>query len=117
MATVMSKHFPYPYLQVRCRIAAREFDASALVDTGFDGGLVIPVSRRRGLPEPPREVIVRLGDGSVSRTAEFVGTVLLGNRQMQVTVLFLGDEYLIGRQIVDQLRLCFHHGDYLEIEE
>ncbi len=116
MATIVSKHFPYPYLQVRCRIHDREFDASGLVDTGFDGGLVIPVSQGRGMPEPPRQVIVRLGDGSLARTAEFVGTVSLGNKDMQVTVMFLGNEYLIGREIVDQLRLCFHHGQYLEVE-
>ncbi len=117
MATNMSQHFPYPYLKVRCRIHDREFEASGLVDTGFDGGLVIPVSQGRGMPEPPRQVIVRLGDGSLARTAEFVGMVLLGNKQMQVTVMFLGNEYLVGRQIVDQLHLCFHYGEYLEIEE
>ena len=117
MATNMSKHFPYPYLQVRCRIHDRIFNASGLVDTGFDGGLVIPASQARGLPEPPRQVIVRLGDGSITRTAEFVGAISLGNKRMLVTVMFLGSEYLIGRQIVDQLRLCFHYGRYLEIEE
>ncbi len=97
MAETMSRHSPYPYLQVQCRIYDREFDASGLVDTGFDGGLVIPESERFGLPQPPRQVLVRLGDGSLARTGEFVGTVSLGKRQMKVTVMFLGEEYLIGR--------------------
>ncbi|MBI3914336.1 MAG: hypothetical protein HY327_09160 [Chloroflexi bacterium] len=87
------------------------------VDTGYDGGLVIPESERSGLPKPLTEIPVELGDGNRIYSAEYVGTLSLEGRQLDVTVLFLGNEYLIGREVVDQLRLCFHRGEFLEIEE
>lgn len=113
----MSRYSPYPYLQVRCRVHDRDFNVSGYVDTGYDGGMVIPESERVGLPNPTREAIIQLGDGTHLYSAEYAGTLLLEGMRLKVTVLFLGNEYLIGREVVDQLHLCFHRGEYLEIEE
>ena len=113
----MSRHSPYPFLRVSCRIQGRDFDISGFVDTGYDGGLVIPESERVGFVEPMTLIPIRLGDGSQINAGEYIGTLTLEDRQLEVTVLFLGNEYLIGREVVDQLHLCFHHGEYLEIEE
>ena len=112
----MSKHFPYPYLRVVCRVQNREFNVEGYVDTGYDGGLVVPESEQTGLLRPLTEVPIELGDGTRIAAAEYLGILMLGDKQLEVTVLFLGNEYLIGREVVDQLRLCFHRGEYLEIE-
>jgi predicted aspartyl protease len=116
MAESITQRFPYPYLQVRCHIHQREFNVEALVDTGYDGGWVIPEPEYIGLPKPTREALLELGDGTRRISAEYVGTIALADKKLQVSVLFLGNEYLIGREVVDQLRLCFHRGEYLEIE-
>ena len=113
----MSKHFPYPYLRFSCRVQNRRFNAEAFVDTGYDGGLVIPESERIGMPSPLTAIPIELGDGRRIFAGVYAGTVMLEDERFQVTVLFLGNEYLIGREVVDQLRLCFHRGQYLEIEE
>ncbi len=116
MAGVVSRHTPYPYLRVRRRVHERDFDVLGFVDTGYDGGLVIPESEQIGLPESAAIIPIQLGDGTRMRIGEYVGTLVLEGRQLKVTVLFLGNEYLIGREVVDQLRLCFHRGEYLEVE-
>ncbi len=112
----MTIHRPYPYLAFRCRVSDRTFEELAYVDTGFSGGMVIPESERKGLSEPLAYIPIELGDASHTIGAEYVGNVLIGESEFQVTVLFLGGEYLIGREIIDQMRICFHHGQYLEIE-
>lgn len=86
------------------------------MDTGYDGGLIIPESEQVGLPESMTMIPVQLGDRTRIRIGEHVGTLALEGRQLEVTVLFLGNEYLIGREVVDQLHLYFHRGEYLEIE-
>ncbi|MBI3538613.1 MAG: hypothetical protein HY070_13785 [Chloroflexi bacterium] len=113
----MSKHSPYPYLRASCRVHGHEFDVLGFVDTGYDGGLVIPKSQRIGLPKSMSIIPIQLGDGTRTSAEEFVGTLVVEDMQLEVTVLFLGNEYLIGREVVDQFRLCFHRGEYLEIEE
>lgn len=113
----MTIHRPYPYLDVRCHVHGREFAAPAYVDTGFDGGLVIPESEQVGMPDSHAITLIELGDASYTVGAEYVGRVSVGNRQFKASVLFLGNEYLLGREVVDQMRLCFHHGEYLEIED
>src|SRR5574341_510125 len=79
MAKIMSKHSPYPYSQVRCRVHDRDFNVSGYVDTGCDGGLIIPALEQIGLPKP------------------YVGALWLEGKELEITVLFLGNEYLIGR--------------------
>lgn len=74
----MTIHRPYPCLDVRCRIHDREFVSLAYVDTGFDGGLVIPEAERLGLPDPPRLALIELGDATRTLGAEYVGQVSLG---------------------------------------
>ncbi len=112
----MSKHSHYPYLPFSCRVHDREFTGEGYVDTGYDGGLVIPESEGKGMPTALAIMPIELGDGKRIYVPHYVGTVSLEKKRFQATVYFLGNEYLIGRQIVDQLRLCFHHGEYLEIE-
>ena len=73
----MSKHFPYPYLRVSCRVQNREFNAEGFVDTGYDGGLVIPESEGIGLSAAPVEISIELGDGSRIYAAEYIGTLSL----------------------------------------
>lgn len=33
-----------------------------------------------------------------------------------VSIICIGDEYLLGREVLDKLRICFHKGERLEVE-
>ncbi len=106
----------YPYLNIRCRVGPYRFQDSAYVDTGFDGSLIIPEAEAKGLALPFHLVVVELGDGTPTLAHEHRGVVELGEANLRATILFLGDEYLLGREIVDRMRICFHRGERLEVE-
>ncbi len=67
----------YPYLEVRWRVEGHGSSASAYVDTGFDGGLVVPVGELANLPEPVDVTIIQLGDGAMTWVPEYLGAVVL----------------------------------------
>ena len=54
----------YPYLQVRVTVRTRSFVYRALLDTGFDGYLVLPENLESQLGAPEFQVKTRLADGS-----------------------------------------------------
>jgi predicted aspartyl protease len=58
----------YPYLQVRVTVRAHSLTYRALLDTGFDGYLIIPESLQSQLGAPEFQVKTRLADGSESMT-------------------------------------------------
>jgi|Deesub1362B_J571_1020462.scaffolds.fasta_scaffold10007_2 predicted aspartyl protease len=106
----------YPYLPFRCQVGEWSFDDWAYVDTGFDGGLIVPESEAPMLGIPLKPTLVELGDGSLILALEYEGLIRLGEAEMPVMVLCLGTEYVLGREVIDELRICFHHGQRVEVE-
>jgi len=105
----------YPYLPFRCQVKGLTFDAWAYVDTGFDGGLIVPESEAPKLGIPLKLTLVELSDGSHLFAPEFEGAIQLGEVEMPILVLCLGNEYLLGREVLDKLRVCFHRGEQVEV--
>jgi predicted aspartyl protease len=104
----------YPYLQVSCRVGNTQLRGRAYLDTGFDGGLVVPVNEM-GLA-PVRLTPIELGDGSLTWLPESRGEIEIGAARFRANVLFAGEEYLLGREVLDRMRVCFDRGKRLEIE-
>ena len=100
----------FPFLPITLTIRQGTWNFEALIDTGFDGDLVLPRATLAG-EQPDSYLRYRLADGSVSTYGTFVGTLALGRLgQFPATVVELGDEPLIGRGITDRLRLTLDHG-------
>jgi predicted aspartyl protease len=106
----------YPYLDISYWIGGQKLQGSAYVDTGFDGCLVVPEAEAKELMVPFHLTVVELGDGSLRLAHEYRGVVEIGEARFRASVLFLGDEYLLGREILDRMRICFHWGERLEVE-
>ena len=106
----------YPYLDIAYWIGGQKLQGSAYVDTGFDGCLIVPEAEGKELMVSFHLTVVALGDGSLRLAHEHRGVLEIGETRFRTTVLFLGDEYLLGREIVDQMRICFHWGERLEVE-
>jgi predicted aspartyl protease len=108
----------YPYLQVRVTVRTRSFVYRALLDTGFDGYLVLPENLESQLGAPQFQVKTRLADGSESIRPHYHGGVEVVG--LSVTFLapltLLGDECLIGQGIIRQLKVTFDHGKEVVIE-
>lgn len=92
----------WPLLTVRIKGARTEVLLEAVIDTGFDGSLCVPV-----------EVAVQLGldlvgfqtveyaDGRQSRELVFLGSVILGDQEKQLEIsLTEAQEALIGTALL-----------------
>jgi len=108
----------YPYIQVRVTIGKYRLSYRALLDTGFDGYLVLPESLESQLGAPQFRVKTVLADGSESMrpkfraAAEIVGLDLV----YVVRLTLLGEECLIGQGIIRQLKVTFDHGKQVLVE-
>lgn len=100
----------FPYLPIDLSIRGRQWSLDALIDTGFDGHIVVPQDTLAG-DVGDLNLSYRLADGSSFVRDAFVGSVdLAGLGRFPALVIALGTECLIGRGITDQLRLILDHG-------
>ncbi len=106
----------YPFLSVAFKVRGTEGEALAYVDTGFDGGLILPERCLTELGEPDNVSVVELGNGTQIAVPEYLGTVTIGERTFEVSVLCVGDEHILGREIVDGVKICFVRGRRIEVE-
>jgi predicted aspartyl protease len=119
--SVPSSKFPYLRIHVTIRQTPasnqQELDLEAMVDTGFDGGVVIPSNLLDPSLEPIRHLPWSLADGSEVLLPAFLGAVQIGNLPPITTIIMpLGDEPLIGRHATNNYRLIFDHGVQVIVE-
>src|SRR5262249_14329513 len=97
-----------------------ELRAEALIDTGFDGAVILPRAQLPlGIGPPDSTSRWILGD-SVSRaiapsyfgTAELDGT---GDARASV-ISFIGTEAMVGRDFVSHFRVILDHGQRVIVE-
>ena len=103
----------YPYLSVRLAIGDWQFDAQVLMDTGFEGSLVIPNSAMSlGLGDPDASSSWLLADGSTVETPVYLGAIeILGLPEIpDVVIAVLGDDYILGRRVIDRYEVTLDHG-------
>jgi len=93
--------------------------ASALIDTGFTGDLVIPTRALNdtvGLPDA--RIDWQLADGSVVDAPVYLGTIeVVGIPPIAVAITTLGNEYILGRGVIDRYRVTFDRGQRIIVEE
>jgi clan AA aspartic protease len=121
MSIPVSSRFPYVSIRVIIRqtLASNQqsLDLEAMVDTGFDGGVVIPSDLLDPALTPVRQLPWSLADGSEVLLPAFLGSVQIGNLPPVTTIVMpLGDEPLIGRQVTNNYRVIFDHGNQVIVE-
>jgi predicted aspartyl protease len=105
----------FPYLPLRLDLGGRAFSLEALIDTGFDGDLVVPSDVLTSDPDDFQRW--SLADGSVVYAPMYFGRARLdGFDSFGVLVTVLGDEPLVGRGVTDRFRLVLDHGERVIIE-
>jgi predicted aspartyl protease len=109
----------YPYVEIEFIVGTfRSPTILAYVDTGFDGYLIIPIAQASFLGPPHFSAPWELGDGSVVHAQEYRGDILVSGLAVNIParITLLGEEYLVGRSVVDHLRITFDHGQRLMLE-
>ena len=109
----------YPYVEVTFTIGAfRAPTILAYVDSGFDGYLLVPAAQATLVGPPQFSTSWELGDGSVVQAQEFRSEIQVSGLPLTIParITFLGEEYLLGRGIIDRVRMTFDHGQRLILE-
>jgi len=98
---VTSSHFPYLTIRLTIRQPLarnqQELEVEALVDTGFDGGVVIPKGALDPSLTPVRYLPWELADDSQVLLPAFLADVQIGTLPpVRTIVMPLGDEPAVG---------------------
>lgn len=83
----------------------------AIVDTGFTGGLVLPVfiAVDIGLEKVGASTII-LADGSMMTLPTFLCKIKIGSKLTDVVTIIMGSEILIGMEALKEHRICISSG-------
>jgi len=100
----------YPWIEFVLTVGTWDVVDAAYPDTRFEGGLLVPAGVGREIVASANWIRLRLADGNVVQARSWSGTLELEGRSMAVEVAALGYRYLPGREILDQLEICFQFG-------
>jgi predicted aspartyl protease len=101
---------PYPWIEFSLTIGAWDVVDLAYLDTGFEGGLLVPAGVGREVLASPVWVPMRLADGGIVEVRSWRGTLEIANHRFLVEVAAMGTRYLLGREVLDQMEVCFEFG-------
>jgi predicted aspartyl protease len=112
---LISFHFPFVPFEITIRSHTREFEA--LLDTGFDGDVVLPAGLFTDADAPDGYLTCQLADGTERLMPLYRGVIRVGDlATFPIVALALGDEPLVGRGISDHFRVVLDHGRELIVE-
>lgn len=110
----------YPYLPVSIAVNKQVRTVEALIDTGFDGDIVIPEGLIRG-EEPDSYIRYSLADPEATIFApSFLGRVevaQMGDYGLYAAVVScFGTEPIIGRNLLRKFQVVLDHGERVMIK-
>lgn len=107
----------FPYIRVNLSFLRRKLNTEALVDTGFDGGVILPPKMILNGESPLGYSPWTLANGEQVNAPYFLGKVRIGKfKPINVLITVLGDESLIGRKVTDKFKVIFDHGKNVIVE-
>ncbi len=109
----------YPFLSVRIRIGDWQHETFALMDTGFEGSLVVPFSvLDLGLRSPDSSSNWMLADGSIVETPVYIGIgEIVGLVPIfDVVISVLGTDYILERRVIDRYSVTLDHGENIVVQ-
>ena len=116
--TVNADREPVVPIRVRDR-NGRNHDFAAIVDTGFNGSLTLPLNVITALGLPWKELSeATLADGSCVLYDVYDGTILWDGQAVAITIDESDSEPLIGMEVMDGCRILIEDvaGGLVQIE-
>ena len=91
-------------------------ETEALLDTGFDGSVVIPSGFLEGRA-PDWFQRWRLADGSEAVAPTYLGTVQVGDFQPSTALIIaLGEEFIVGLEVIRLFTVILDHGQEVSVK-
>jgi predicted aspartyl protease len=112
----------FPYVKARVRFAGSraqvELVTEALLDTGFDGDIIIPAHFADELGPPDAVLDWQMADGSIVRGGLYSADVQLDGLSIPqpAVATAMGDEFLFGRGLIENYRIVLDHGREVVVE-
>ena len=114
-ATLVSSHFPY--IPVKVTFRNREEIVEALLDTGFDGDVILPEGFIENGEMADDFNPWRMANGSVIHAPTYRGSVQIGKKRIgEVLITILGHKPLIGRNVIVNFKVTLDHGKRVIVE-
>ena len=120
-----SSKYPFLPLTIHVRVSSRkniDLHTQALIDTGFSGDIVVPVTEELKQPTPDAYATWSMADGSEVLAPIFLGTIRFPEldedvaEMVGVTITVLGDQALIGQSVLRRFTLTLDHGKQVILE-
>lgn len=112
---LISLHFPYISATVFIKQAKRTFEG--LLDTGFDGYVILPPGLVTNGEPPDIVTTCRFANNSTIKAPAFIGSVKVGNRKFNnILLIIMGDEPMIGRSVIENYKVTLDHGRKVTLE-
>lgn len=107
----------FPYLPLELTVRGRTEQVEALLDTGFDGDIVLPAGFVPDERHPDTYLQWILADGSLVQAPAYLGTVMIGAfGPFDCLITVLGEEAIVGRFITDRFAITLDHGVRVIVE-
>ena len=102
----------YPYLPIRVEVQGESIEALALLDTGYTGSLIAPDTWQGPAGRPDGRTAVEVADGRIVFAPVYLGILEISGFPAihGVAVTVLGNEYILGRRILDRYEITLDHG-------
>lgn len=107
----------FPYLSLTLTLHGRTETVEALIDTGFEGDVVLPADFVGAGHAPESTFWWILADGSRVQAPGYFGAARVGHAaEFVVAVSLLGREPIVGRGVIDRFTIILDHGQRVIIE-
>lgn len=106
----------YPYTEFIVTIGTWTLVEEAYLDTGFEGGLLLPAYLEDEILASPDRTKFEIADGAMVMLPAWTGYIELSTCQFSVEVAAMGSRFLLGREILDKLTVCFERGKRVTIQ-
>ena len=112
---LVSPRFPYLPLRIRVRDVVAEVEA--LLDTDFDGNVIVPDGFITSIEPPDAQYRARFIGGTRRLFGSYYGHVQVGElARFPVAIVMTGSDFVADRRICDRFRIILDHGQQLVIE-
>ena len=101
----------FPYLKFTFQVRQLSHDGEALIDTGFDGGFAVPPSLLQDAGPPDGYALWEPVVGPPVLAPTYRATFQIdGLGSFPVSVTALGDEILVGLEVITRFAVTLDHG-------